>query len=286
MSPRLNRFVKITKFLLPCPEPTSCPAGFTCSRKPWIYIYKKVRFPSGNVEFEILKQISRAKITSTMGHFCDVTRVSYPLKPSEIRLFCQQLVYANIKKHQICASLRTIALSSIYIHILTHWDRDQLADISQTTFWNSFSLMKIYEFRSIFHWSFFPTGQLTIFRHWFRYNGLAPPRRQAIIWTNDGKFTDAYMHHSASASEQLRLYRLHLHHTLQEQVNEGTHHPFFLIQFPIKTYNTVTKCCRQGIALGSTRGEVWYKIIYSTIKRTTKWPEWVHASGIIDPIFH
>ena len=31
-------------------------------------------------------------------------------------------------------------------------------------------------------------------------NGLAPPRRQAIIWTNDGKFTDAYMRHSASMS--------------------------------------------------------------------------------------
>ena len=28
-------------------------------------------------------------------------------------------------------------------------------------------------------------------------NGLAPARRQAIIWTNDGKFTDVYMRHSA-----------------------------------------------------------------------------------------
>ena len=31
-------------------------------------------------------------------------------------------------------------------------------------------------------------------------NGLAPSRRQAIILTNDGKFTDAYMRHSASMS--------------------------------------------------------------------------------------
>ena len=29
-------------------------------------------------------------------------------------------------------------------------------------------------------------------------NGLAPSRRQAIIWTNDGCITDAYMRHSAS----------------------------------------------------------------------------------------
>ena len=31
-------------------------------------------------------------------------------------------------------------------------------------------------------------------------NGLAPPRRQAIICTNDIYFTDAYMRHSASMS--------------------------------------------------------------------------------------
>ena len=29
-------------------------------------------------------------------------------------------------------------------------------------------------------------------------NGLAPARQQAISWTNDGCFTDAYMHRSAS----------------------------------------------------------------------------------------
>ena len=29
---------------------------------------------------------------------------------------------------------------------------------------------------------------------------IGPGRRQAIIWTNDGLFTDAYMRHSASMS--------------------------------------------------------------------------------------
>ena len=28
--------------------------------------------------------------------------------------------------------------------------------------------------------------------------GLVPTRWQAIIWTNDGNFTQEYMHHSAS----------------------------------------------------------------------------------------
>ena len=31
-------------------------------------------------------------------------------------------------------------------------------------------------------------------------NGLVPARQQAIIWTNDGQFTDSHMHHSASMS--------------------------------------------------------------------------------------
>ena len=31
-------------------------------------------------------------------------------------------------------------------------------------------------------------------------NGLVPTRRQAIIWTIDAKFTDAYMRQSASMS--------------------------------------------------------------------------------------
>ena len=31
-------------------------------------------------------------------------------------------------------------------------------------------------------------------------DGLALTRRQAIIWTNNGKFTDAYVRHSASMS--------------------------------------------------------------------------------------
>ena len=31
-------------------------------------------------------------------------------------------------------------------------------------------------------------------------NGLAPTSRQAIIWTNNGWITDAYMRHSASMS--------------------------------------------------------------------------------------
>ena len=52
--------------------------------------------------------------------------------------------------------------------LLTHWGRDKMAAIFQTTIANAFSWMKMYEFRLRFHWILFPGVQLTIFQHWFR----------------------------------------------------------------------------------------------------------------------
>ena len=51
---------------------------------------------------------------------------------------------------------------------LTHWGRDKMAAVFQTTFSNAFSWMKMYKFRIRFHWSLFPRDQLTIFQHKFR----------------------------------------------------------------------------------------------------------------------
>ena len=51
---------------------------------------------------------------------------------------------------------------------LTHWGRDDVDAISQPTFWNAFSWMKIYKFRLRYHCFFFLRVQLTIFQHWFR----------------------------------------------------------------------------------------------------------------------
>ena len=86
-----------------------------------------------------------------------------------------------------------------WTHWLTHWGRDKMAAIFQMTFSNAFSWMKMYEFRSRFHWSLFLRVQWTIFQLGSE-NGLAPTRQQAIIWNNDGHFTDTYMSHSASVS--------------------------------------------------------------------------------------
>ena len=43
-----------------------------------------------------------------------------------------------------------------------------MAAIFQTTFWNGFSWMKLYEYQLKVHWNLFPRVKLTIFRHWFR----------------------------------------------------------------------------------------------------------------------
>ena len=74
-----------------------------------------------------------------------------------------------------------------------------MANISQIQFSNAFSRMKTYEFHLRFHWSLFLMFHLQ-YSSIGSDNSLVPFRRQAIIWTNGGKFTDVYMHHSASMS--------------------------------------------------------------------------------------
>ena len=55
------------------------------------------------------------------------------------------------------------------LRVLTHWSRDKMAAISQTTLSNAFSWMKMLEFRLKFHWSLFIRVQFTIVQHWFRW---------------------------------------------------------------------------------------------------------------------
>ena len=61
-------------------------------------------------------------------------------------------------------------------NILTHWDRDKMDAISQTTFPSAFSWMKMFYSRLTFHWSLVLRVYLTIFQHWSD-NGSAPSRR-------------------------------------------------------------------------------------------------------------
>ena len=67
----------------------------------------------------------------------------------------------------LCVRQEAVRSLHIICH-LTHWGRDKMAAISQTTFSNGFSWMKMYGFWLTFHWSLFLGVQLTIFQHWFR----------------------------------------------------------------------------------------------------------------------
>ena len=60
---------------------------------------------------------------------------------------------------------RSVSLQSSII--LTHWGRDKMDALLQTTLSNAFSWMNMIEFGFIFHWSLFLRVQLTIFHHWF-----------------------------------------------------------------------------------------------------------------------
>ena len=70
--------------------------------------------------------------------------------------------------HPVC-SLLLFFTKPWSINLLTHWGRDKMDAISQTTFSSAFSWMKMYEFRLKFHWSLFLRIQWTIFKHWFRW---------------------------------------------------------------------------------------------------------------------
>ena len=78
---------------------------------------------------------------------------------------------------------------------LTHWERHKITAISQTTFSNTLSWMKIFEFRLRFRWSLFLGYELTIFQHlnlwWLVYwriyaslglNGLKPSQQPSQWW--------------------------------------------------------------------------------------------------------
>ena len=78
------------------------------------------------------------------------------------------MISTNITwRFQLCFDYYNCNLM-IYNGRLTHWGRDKLAAIFQTTFWNGFAWMKMFEYRLKYHRRLFLRVKLTIFRHWFR----------------------------------------------------------------------------------------------------------------------
>ena len=92
-----------------------------------------------------------------------------------------------IKIHKVSVRRMNFKMSANWcpfclgLNVLTHWGRDKMAAISQTTLSNDFFRMKMFEFRLRFHWNLFPRPQLTIFHHWSRY------------WLGAGQATSHYL---------------------------------------------------------------------------------------------
>ena len=77
-----------------------------------------------------------------------------------------------IKWFLICNFCATVLLSSHLCQLietyLTHWGRDEMLTISQTSFLSAFPWMINSVFWFKCHWSLFLSVQFTICRHWFR----------------------------------------------------------------------------------------------------------------------
>ena len=100
---------------------------------------------------------------------------TYVIKP-----YCAQLIVANIKVQLHLSFCNAVIVQVVEVvgdkeqlgcwwpDYLTHWGRDKMAAISQTTCSSAFSWMKMFEFWLKFHWSLFLRVQLTIIQHCFR----------------------------------------------------------------------------------------------------------------------
>ena len=80
------------------------------------------------------------------------------------------LIISRVLRESLISSKMFTKVITTYLKITqsTHWGRDKMAAIFQTTFSNAFFWMKMNKFRLRFHWRLFPMVQLTIFQHWFR----------------------------------------------------------------------------------------------------------------------
>ena len=73
----------------------------------------------------------------------------------------EQLLIINTFVNTACINKIVKCLHSLAQRVLTHWGRDEIDNISQTTFSNVFSSMKMFEFRLKFHWSLFLKGPIS-----------------------------------------------------------------------------------------------------------------------------
>ena len=141
----------------------------------WLSCYFRCRYVDCFVWFDVETLI----IFPTSGPYwgeqnkkMSAPMVVFPLRPhwgSECSmessgagsLFALPAPASGIRPHRDLDTSEGAAQLPPVVIDLTHWGRDKMDDISQTTFSNAFSLMKMFEFRLKFHWNLFPMVQST-----------------------------------------------------------------------------------------------------------------------------
>ena len=94
--------------------------------------------------------------------------IVYKRKETRISFTSAEVTMNQVNAHQNKCFHCIFQASGVISEPSTHWGRDKMAAVAQTTLSNAFSWMKISEFRLRFHWSLFLREQLTIIQHWFR----------------------------------------------------------------------------------------------------------------------
>ena len=120
--------------------------------------------------------------------------------------------------------------AQLFRYQVTHWGRDKMATIFQTTFSNAFSWMKMFKFRLRFHWSLFPRVQLTIFQHRLRW------------WIGAVQATSHYLNH-----RWLVYRRVYASFGLNELIVDDSDRHYINLRISIGSDNGLAPFRRQAI---------------------------------------
>ena len=102
---------------------------------------------------------------------CLPMRVSNGKSENKVAMVKNSVAFCHSMAIEIKLHYRAKANDSLIHHLwipLTHWGRDEMEAITQTTFSIAFFWKKMFELWLKFLWSLFLRVQLTIFQHWFR----------------------------------------------------------------------------------------------------------------------
>ena len=128
--------------------------------------WKRLRKSEHTVIFNVWK-IHQSIIILCLSKVCDLRRYNV-MAPLTGWAHAKNDPWKMSWSIPICKNRRSRWPAAFITITSTHWGRDKMAAVFQTTFSNAFSWMKVYKFRLSFHWRLFLRVPLTTFHHWFR----------------------------------------------------------------------------------------------------------------------